>query len=547
MLPSEARFRCGEPESPSGLHSVPSVSGNSRFITLAGIAQPAGRQRFLKRLLLLAGIAIATALSSLALTLTAAQGILPATPTLPASPDAPTPEPSSSIVILPFGDTFETPDNWLAQGAWRFETDGGYAGGTWVLDGTQRNTLSTLQYVSPLDLYSPLGARLLFRQDGLLPPSDLISVEVSLDGGLTWAAVDQQFGIDSRWELRSVDLFKFRGQTIRLRLVVSSGAGSEQDDQRFVYRVDNLVAQFVSPAPEVVFSPAPIEPRTLMGLHLIVGAPKEGVLSLVTRLRDIGWPLGTLKGTSGTEDILNEVARISPETVIVFRSLLTPEGMVDCPDTHSDPAIEARRWITGLQPFWRQVSADFYEIMNECLPPAGWLVDFSIEAMRVAESYGQCLLLFSFSSGNPELAYFKELLPVVEYALNNPCQPGRYHGIALHAYGMSQHRLVSESGPWVGYRHRLLFMEMLTQFPDAGRIPFYLTEAGPGDGSTELGCDLVARDVIQFTRQLEYDPYIQGFHLWNLGAQAGWVDLSPCLAALQETLTAYYLTHSPAS
>jgi len=277
-----------------------------------------------------------------------------------------------------------------------------------------------------------------------------------------------------------------------------------------------------------------------MGLHLTVGAQKEPVLELVKRLRAVGWPLGTIKGTTGTEDILNAVASISPETVIVYRSLVTPSGMVDCPNASVDPVSEARIWIGGLQSYWRGIQADFYEIMNECQPPIAWLVPFALEAMRLAGAQGQCLLLFSFGSGSPEPELFDQLLPVYEYALQNPCLSGRYHGIALHEYGMGKSTLVSESGIYYGFRHRLLYAHVLPQLPSAILLPVYLTEAGPGDGRTPFKCEDVTRDVILYTQQLEYDPYIRGFHLWNLGPKSEWIDVTPCLPMIGDALVSYY-------
>jgi hypothetical protein len=160
--------------------------------------------------------------------------------------------------------------------------------------------------------------------------------------------------------------------------------------------------------------------------------------------------------------------------------------------------------------------------------------------MQVAGSLGECLLLFSFSAGTPDPALFDQLLPVYQYALDNPCQPGRYHGIALHAYGVNKSTLMSESGINLGLRHRLFYSYVLPKLPSAIQIPVYLTEAGPGDGRTEFKCEDITRDVIQYTRELEYDPYIRGFHLWNVGPKNEWVDVTPCLSMIGDALVSYY-------
>jgi hypothetical protein len=473
-----------------------------------------------------------------------------------------TPEASAMVVGLPFGEAFDSNMGWVTAGAWQFDLDTAYSGGGWFLDGTWRATVSTLEYASLIDLSGALSAQLVYRQKGNLPDSDLIGIDLSLSGGLSWIPIDQQIGITTpEWEQRFVDLTDYRGQIVRLRFRINTGvmpaeeppAESDEeapDDAEDIelaplppgYWLDNLTIQFVA-APDVAqFVPIDTGPRTLMGLHLVVGASRNPVIDLVKRLHAIGWPIGTVKGTSGTESLLNEIAAISPETVIIYRSLETAYGRLDCPNVHNDPVAEAQRWMGGLQPYWYSVLADYYEIMNECHPPGEWLAPFAIEAMRLATAQGQCLLLFSFGPGNPEPGEFAKLLPVFQAALAAPCQPGRYHGIALHAYGLERQTLVSESGIYLGFRHRMLMTSILTQLPEAMQIPVYITEAGPGDGRMPnlFRCEDITRDVMQYTSQLEYDPYVRGFELWNVGPPSEWIDVTPCLSMIGDALINYY-------
>ncbi len=468
-------------------------------------------------------------------------------PTRTPPPPSPTPLMPQTVGVevapLPFAETFDSPLDWQPSGAWRYTADCGYSGACWQLDAAPRQTTSTLQYTRPIDLSGTLSAQLLYRQDGTLPPSDLVTMEISLDGGQTWNVADQQIGVSADWELHAVDLTNFRGQVVLLRFRVSTGIQTpDTEPATGFYSVDNLTIQHVDIAPELVYLPAETRgPHTLLGLHLVVGAGQEAVLDFVQRLQEAGWPLGTLKGTTGTEDILNTVAAVSPSTIIVYRSLLTPWGMRDCPNTANDPVLEAQMWIAGQQPNWQAVRADYYEVMNECLPSAEWLTAFSIEAMRQAEQFGQCLLLFSFSPGRPEPGYFVQLKPVFEYALEHPCASGRYHGVAMHVAGRDAYTLATDSGVAMGLRHRLLYGALLQELPQAVQIPVYLTEAGPGDGRILFPCDEITREALQFTRQLEYDPYVQGFHLWNVGAGANeWADITPCLPQIADALINYY-------
>ena len=490
------------------------------------------------------------------------------------TPEPPTPFPTvasgTMLVALPFGDPFdESQAQWKPSGDWSFDPEGGYDGGGWVLDGTEGSRTSVLEYVPYIDLHGSLGAQIMFRQRGSLPLSDLVSVEISLDGGATWFIVDQQIGVQpviapdasgpdtsqpaadesgdepaNDWILREVSLKPYRNQVIRLRFRVQTGI--RQPDQMVeqpIYQIDNLSIQYVQEYAYVRLIPGP---HTLLGLHLIMGARSGPILDFVTRMRNAGWPVGTVKGTTGTESILAEIDKASPETILVYRSLETSRGMIDCPNNAADPISEANDWMAGLWPMWANVTADYFEIMNECLPPLNWLVPFTIEAMRLAGERGYCLLVFSFAGASPEPYQYKALQPVYEYALKHPCQAGRLHGIALHAYGVYPGALLSESGVWLGLRYQLYYDQILPDLPGATMIPVILTEAGPGDGRMPFKCDVLARDMIQYTQELEKTPYVQGFNLWNLGSPSfEWVDVTDCLPTLGDALINYYTSTPP--
>lgn len=507
------------------------------------------------------------------------------------TPEPPVPTPNPTLTAIPFTETFDLSSGWDADGAWVHDLVAGYEGGGWRVDGMRRETVSTLQYQKYIDLSGSLSAQLMFRQKGSLPASDLVTFDISLDGGESWISVDSQVGVqtfrlvdeseqtdaaedasdaaessdaaappdaetpelaaltdaedDGGWMLHRVDLGDFRGQVVTVRFRVLTGLPLPEMDEAF-YQIDNIAIQYAFDVPEVVYTPYERGPRTLLGLHLIVGARGDPVYDLVRRMRDIGWPLGSVKGTTGTEDILAEVAKISPETVLVYRSLMTDRGMIDCPNQFAEPVAEAQAWMNGLWSYWAGVEADYFEIMNECLPPVEWLVPFTIEAMRLASERNTCLLVLSFAGGGPEPEVYARLAPVYQYALEHPCQPGRLHGIALHAYSGDPYRLLSESGIWLGLRHRLYYERILADVPDAIHVPLYMTEAGPGDGRTPFTCEDIARDVIQYTQQIEADPYIKGFHLWNVGPhESVWVDVSECLPYLGEALAAYYSGRPP--
>lgn len=496
-------------------------------------------------LVLLAAVLLASMGSINAQDISVIQG----TKIVPTLKPSPTPKPvipaaqsSVDVVGIPYSAVFDTDWEWLSKGAWLFDVADADSPASWFLDGLQRGQESILELKSLIDLSGTLSAQLMYRQKGNLPATDLIVVEISLNGGISWVVIDQQFGVETDWELHVIDLTEYRGQVVRLRFRISTAPQYGEDITiSSGYRFDQMEIKYVPlPEPELVAVPDSAQgpPGTLLGLHLTVGANKDQVLGFARRLKEAGVPLGSLKGTTDTEDILNEVAQISPETVIIYRSLETPWGMIDCPDASKSPEAEAQTWMWGVSQFWDQVQADYYEIINECLPPADWMSRFSIEAMRIANEQGRCLLLFSYSGGTPEIDQFAQLRPAFEFAVQNPCQPGRYHGIALHAYSGEPNRWLSDSGIWLGLRHRLFYAEILPYIPEAIQLPLYLTEAGPGNGYEKFACEDITRDMMQYTSQLENDSYIRGFDLWNFGISA--VDVTPCLPLLGDALIGYY-------
>ena len=282
---------------------------------------------------------------------------------------------------------------------------------------------------------------------------------------------------------------------------------------------------------------------TLLGLHVLNERSRDEVLQFVMQMENAGHPIGTIKGLNGAEHILTEIEQISPQTVTIYRSLLTADGLSDCPaDIVSvpDPIRTAQRWYAGLQPYWTKTNADFYEYMNECHAPLEWITEFSIELMRLAAENGQCLLLFSFPGGNPEMAEFDKLLPAYQYAVEHPCAPGRTHGIALHAYSMEDTRMVSETDKWMAMRHRILYERLMLALPAAANLPVYITELGIGGGTIMPPCDMIIEDALQYTYQIEEDPYVKGFNLWNVGSGAQWYDITTCLPELANGLLTYY-------
>ena len=90
------------------------------------------------------------------------------------------------------------------------------------------------------------------------------------------------------------------------------------------------------------------------------------------------------------------------------------------------------------------------------------------------------------------------------------------------------------AAPWPVHERLLLSL------PAAANLPVYITEMGIGGGTIMPGCGLIIRDALQYTYQLEEDPYVKGFHLWNVGSGAQWYDITSCLPDLADALIRYY-------
>jgi hypothetical protein len=173
-------------------------------------------------------------------------------PEQPTSTSQPTPTalPANTPfpVGLPFSDSFDGGAGWTPSGIWRLDTQTAYGGASWLADLTQRGQISTLTSDGMIVLGGALNPQISFWQKASLAASDVVAVEISLDGGMTWLALDQQVGIVTDWTLHTVNLTAYRGQNIRLRFRIDT-TGPAQNVSATGYWVDNLVIQEALPAP----------------------------------------------------------------------------------------------------------------------------------------------------------------------------------------------------------------------------------------------------------------------------------------------------------
>jgi hypothetical protein len=177
-------------------------------------------------------------------------------------PDQPTLAPSATTtplpVTLPFVDNFDSGLNWMPAGAWTFDTQAAYRGAGWFADSTTRDQNSTLTYGAQIDLRSALNPELRFWQKMMLASEDMFSLEVSLDRGLTWQAVDLQSGSTLDWTQRTLDLTAYHGQVIALRFRMDTLNALPEGAVTMGVWIDELVIQEAQPMPTLTQLPTDV-------------------------------------------------------------------------------------------------------------------------------------------------------------------------------------------------------------------------------------------------------------------------------------------------
>lgn len=255
-------------------------------------------------------------------------------------------------------------------------------------------------------------------------------------------------------------------------------------------------------------------PASRLGLHLTVGASQDVVMAALPRL-------GSLKGTTGTENILQAARSKRPDLLILYR-IVAP----DCPPGwgSGDAVAVADSWWSSRYAIWQRTGlmgvVDAWEPINECGTPASaWENAFWLRTLDNARLAGLCLAVFSDSYGTPEILQFQHRAPVLNWILDHPCRTGRYHIMALHSYEGA------ESGSFKFGRYEL-FMQALGQQYRA--IPIVFTEYSYGLGSPPVDCGALWADWRKADQVFVSDPQIWGVNMFNISPVGQWGDLSSC-------------------
>lgn len=196
-------------------------------------------------------------------------------PIISAPEPSPTVAPTSTppLASLPFVDTFDSGQGWSASGAWRVDTGTAYRGASWFADGSQRGLISTLTGETAFDLRAAVNPQVRFWQMAALAPVDILLVEISTDGGGSWAALSQQIGGTSDWILFTLDLAPYRGAVIRIRFQLNTMASLPVGESSVGVWIDELVIEEAPPA--LTSAPTETLPPTLAPTDIPTPAPTE--------------------------------------------------------------------------------------------------------------------------------------------------------------------------------------------------------------------------------------------------------------------------------
>ena len=162
---------------------------------------------------------------------------------------------------LPFVETFAADTGWLTEGgAWQYLPDGAWNGAGWFADSALRGQASALVSAAQIDLTAAINPQLILWQKAYLEAGDVFTVEVSLDGGVSWSQVEQQTAVAQDWVQRTVDLSAYRGQAVYLRFVLYTQASPLSDPAAAGVWLDELVIMDVPPMPTVAPTEIPVTP-----------------------------------------------------------------------------------------------------------------------------------------------------------------------------------------------------------------------------------------------------------------------------------------------
>jgi hypothetical protein len=167
-------------------------------------------------------------------------------------PSTSTPEPTATPipVTLPVATSFDSLAGWTAVGAWALDP-AGYTGTSVFVSSATRGLGHILTLDTPIDLHASFYPHLSFWQRGQTSTADLVSVDISTDGGQSWTLVDLSSRITADWTAVDLDLTPFVGQVVSLRFHLDATQPLPDGGTSVGIWIDDLTVQEVQPAPVV--------------------------------------------------------------------------------------------------------------------------------------------------------------------------------------------------------------------------------------------------------------------------------------------------------
>jgi titin len=177
--------------------------------------------------------------------------VVPPTDVVPTDvPPTSTPEPTTVPlpVTLPVATSFDSLAGWTAVGAWALDP-AGYTGSSVFVSSATRGQENILALDTPLDLRAAFYPHLSFWMRGQTSTADLVSVDISTDGGQSWTLIDLSSRLTAEWTLVDLDLAAFVGQIVSLRFHLDATQPLPDGGASMGYWLDDLTLQEVPPTP----------------------------------------------------------------------------------------------------------------------------------------------------------------------------------------------------------------------------------------------------------------------------------------------------------
>jgi hypothetical protein len=175
--------------------------------------------------------------------------VVPPTDVVPTVvPPTSTPEPTTTPlpVTLPVATSFDSLAGWTAVGAWTIDP-AGYSGSSVLVSSASRGQGHTLSLDTPIDLRAAFYPHLSFWQRGQTSTADLVSVDISSDGGQSWTLVDLSSRVTADWTQVDLDLTPFVGQVVSLRFHLDATQPLPEGGASVGLWLDDVTMQEVSP------------------------------------------------------------------------------------------------------------------------------------------------------------------------------------------------------------------------------------------------------------------------------------------------------------